>query len=215
MGRIPTGRPKGRPKGTGRLGESVVRLTVRIPDELYQRFFAFADGRTFHRGDTQLADSVRDALAHYLACPHKRLTRNSTGDRSTDNRQTHNGTVPSVPLELAEPLPPVRHNQPTQIRTESLLEPGNGNPVPLRQTEKSTVLAPPVPTDSPRVSTLGDKAAVLAQLDAWKSAGLNLQKMADHLEAAHVPTLSGKGHWTKGTIGKLLAKRLATTTTEN
>lgn len=122
MGRIPTGRPKGRPKGTGRLGESVVRLTVRIPEDLYQRLAAFADGRTFHRGDTQLADSVRDALAHYLACPHKRQTRsgtvssgdtreqtiNTTENRSADTQPTYNGTASRVPLApVTIPLQPV------------------------------------------------------------------------------------------------------------
>jgi hypothetical protein len=90
----------------------VVRLTVRIPEDLYQRLAAFADGRTFHRGDTQLADSVRDALAHYLTCPHKRRTRNgtvssedtreqtrnNTEDRSADTQPTYNGTASRVPL---------------------------------------------------------------------------------------------------------------------
>jgi hypothetical protein len=84
MGRIPTGRPKGRPKGTGRLGE-VVRLTVRIPEDLYARFVAFAEGRSYHRGDPRLSDCARDAIAHYLACPYKRLTRNSTVPHD-DNR---------------------------------------------------------------------------------------------------------------------------------
>jgi hypothetical protein len=71
------------------------------------------------------------------------------------------------------------------------------------------------PAVSPRVSTLGDKAAVLAQLDVWKSEGLSLQAMADHLNAAHVPTFSGKGHWRKGTIGNMLAGRPAPTTKDD
>jgi DNA-binding transcriptional ArsR family regulator len=106
MGRIPTGRPKGRPKGTGRLGETVTRLTVRIPDVLYHQVVAFASGRSFHRGDPQLSDCVRDALAHYLACPHKRLTSNSP--------------VPSVPLGEEEPTPLVQHNEQTENSTNLL-----------------------------------------------------------------------------------------------
>jgi hypothetical protein len=35
---------------------------------------------------------------------------------------------------------------------------------------------------------------------------LSLQKMANRLNSDGVPTLSGKGRWQKGTIGKLLAQ---------
>jgi excisionase family DNA binding protein len=50
------------------------------------------------------------------------------------------------------------------------------------------------------------KAAVLSRLRTMQAAGLSLQKIADQLNAAGVPTLSGKGRWQKGTIGHLLAQ---------
>lgn len=67
----------------------------------------------------------------------------------------------------------------------------------------------PVAPEAPLVpvSTLSEKAAILAQLDAWKAEGLSLQAMADRLDAAGVPTFRGKVGWSKGTIGNLLAKR--------
>jgi hypothetical protein len=88
MARKPTGNPRGRPKGNGTIGEDQVRFTVRIPGELYSRFVAFAEGRSFTRGDPQLAVCVRDALAHYLACPHTRQTHNIPPVSDQKKRQT-------------------------------------------------------------------------------------------------------------------------------
>lgn len=155
MGRIPTGNPKGRPKGTGRLGAEVIRLTVRIPEDLYTRLVAFAEGRSYHRGDPQLSDCTRDAIAHYLACPDKRLTRNtttaydnnieqtinSTQNRRTYKQQTDNETIPNVPVGLAEPSPLVQHNEQTQKSTQSLLEPDNCSTSISRQPINRTPLA--------------------------------------------------------------------------
>jgi hypothetical protein len=50
------------------------------------------------------------------------------------------------------------------------------------------------------------KAAVLQQSRAMQAEGLSLQAMANRLNKQDVPTLSGKGQWQKGTIGKLLAQ---------
>lgn len=204
MGRIPTGKPKGRPKGTGRLGEHVTRLTVRIPDDLYQRFAAFADGRTFHRGDTQLADSVRDALAHYLACPHKRQTRNGTvssydtieqttngtEDSSTDTQQTHNGTVPSMPLGLAEPLPLVPYIEQTQKSTESILEADDGN---LRQTEST----PPMVPDTADVDAMPPAPVAISQQPVQPAPGYDPTKYT-------LGKLCPRGHAYHGTGQSLL-----------
>ena len=70
-----TGTPRGRPTGTGRLGTDQVRVTVRLPRTLYARLEAFAAGRSSLRwsDDTRVADVVRDALDHYLACPQRRV----------------------------------------------------------------------------------------------------------------------------------------------
>jgi Recombinase len=51
-----------------------------------------------------------------------------------------------------------------------------------------------------------NKAAVLIRLRAMQAEGLSLQAMARRLNNEGVPTLSGKGHWQKGTISKLLAQ---------
>jgi excisionase family DNA binding protein len=48
------------------------------------------------------------------------------------------------------------------------------------------------------------KAAVLARIRQLKAQGLTLQAIAERFTAEGVPTLSGKGSWSKGTIANLL-----------
>jgi Recombinase len=50
------------------------------------------------------------------------------------------------------------------------------------------------------------KAVLLDRLRAMQAEGLSLQAMANRLNSEGVPTLSGKGRWQKGTIGKLLVQ---------
>jgi Recombinase len=57
---------------------------------------------------------------------------------------------------------------------------------------------------TPAIAT--PKAAVLKRLRALQAEGLSLQAMANRFNEEGIPTLSGKGHWQKGTIGKLLAR---------
>lgn len=52
-----------------------------------------------------------------------------------------------------------------------------------------------------------DKAAILHTLRTMHTEGFSLQAMADRCNTEGIPTLSGKGRWQKGTIGKLLAQR--------
>jgi excisionase family DNA binding protein len=51
------------------------------------------------------------------------------------------------------------------------------------------------------------KAELITRLRAMKAQGLSYQPMANQLNAEGVPTLSGRGKWTKGTIGNLLADK--------
>lgn len=76
-----------------------------------------------------------------------------------------------------------------------------------RKAQRQAPPAAPVPASCPPAALLRDKAAILAQLDAWKAEGVSLQTMVDRLDAAGVPTFRGKMVWSKGTIGNLLAKR--------
>lgn len=58
-----------------------------------------------------------------------------------------------------------------------------------------------------RSAIAAPKAAVLTRLRTMQAEGLSLQAMAHRLNTEGVPTLSGKGRWQKGTIGKLLAQK--------
>jgi len=50
------------------------------------------------------------------------------------------------------------------------------------------------------------KAELVTWLRTLRGSGMSLQNMAAELNARDIPTLSGKGRWQKGTIGKLLAQ---------
>jgi hypothetical protein len=54
------------------------------------------------------------------------------------------------------------------------------------------------------------KAALVARLQAMAAAGLSYQAIATQLNAEQVPTLSGRGAWLPGTVGKLLQQAKAT-----
>ena len=82
-------------------------------------------------------------------------------------------------------------------RLERLVEHLEGSIVrPERSVERST------PT--PAIPAL-TKTELLARLRALRAQGFSLQAIADTLNTEGVPTLSGKGHWQKGTIANLLA----------
>jgi hypothetical protein len=72
----------------------------------------------------------------------------------------------------------------------------------LERSERLGHVIPAVPNDAPEP----DRAAVLQRLRAMQAQGLSHQAMADRFNLEGVPTLSGKGRWHKGTIGKLLAQ---------
>jgi hypothetical protein len=50
------------------------------------------------------------------------------------------------------------------------------------------------------------KAALLARLRAMQAEGLSYQKIANQLNAEGEPTLTHKGRWQAGTVGKMLAQ---------
>jgi hypothetical protein len=62
---------------------------------------------------------------------------------------------------------------------------------------------PPAPVV---LSPQARKAAMVAQLRQLRGQGLSLQAIATQLNAEDVPTLSGRGRWTAGAIGNLLAE---------
>ena len=70
MPRTPTGRPRGRPRGTGQL-DNPKRLTVWLNGETYAKLEAYADGRSYTRGTSELAVCARQAIEHFLSCPQK------------------------------------------------------------------------------------------------------------------------------------------------
>ena len=73
-----------------------------------------------------------------------------------------------------------------------------------KQQQKQKKTKTPLPTARPSAPT--GKAAILARVNELRSAGLTFRKIADRLAAEKVPTLSGTGAWSSGTISKLLKK---------
>jgi hypothetical protein len=50
------------------------------------------------------------------------------------------------------------------------------------------------------------KAAIMPRLRAMRAQGMSHQAIATTLTAEWVPTISGRGNWTSGAVGKLLAE---------
>jgi metal-responsive CopG/Arc/MetJ family transcriptional regulator len=128
MPRKPTGNPRGRPKGTGRLGEQT-RLTIRIPQELYTRLEAFAEGRSYTRGTPQLAVCVREALEHYLAGSYKRQTRN-----------VHITDEPNIGQTENTPL----HQEELKRQTENITELCSTALIALEEQKRQTIIVPEI-----------------------------------------------------------------------
>jgi hypothetical protein len=85
----------------------------------------------------------------------------------------------------------------------------------MERLERSQVQIPaevPIPAASEHsehsmpASASPSKAELMTWLHTLRGAGTSLQNMAHELNARGVPTLSGKGRWQKGTIGKLLSQ---------
>jgi transcriptional regulator with XRE-family HTH domain len=80
-------------------------------------------------------------------------------------------------------------------------------PRPKARPGRKPQRARPAPETAPIVlSPQARKAALLAQIRARKAEGMTLQAIATQLNAACMPTLSGRGTWQAGTIGHLLAE---------
>jgi Recombinase len=231
--RYPTGRPRGRPVGSGGLGPQT-RLTVRLPTVLFDRLEAYAEGRSAARGTPRLdrARWVREAILHYLACPHKQQTGNAPQPTEDTNRQTKNFPGrPAVPVpeggagvdaQMEDTLRRLLDPSSEQSkRLEQLLEEGKWlleRPDIVAQGQRlEALLAQSAPLGVPEASppaepsTEGNtvlqdkgKAAVVARLRQMRASGLSLQKIAAQLQAEGLRTLSGRGQWTKGSVDKLL-----------
>ena len=114
MPRKPTGRGRGRPLGSGQLGEEGTghkRLTVRLPTELYDALEAVAAREHYTREAPELARTVRTALEHYLACPHRRqtgivpytsLAHNGQTGNTPETLEYYTGQTTIVPEPLEE-----------------------------------------------------------------------------------------------------------------
>jgi len=146
MPRKTTGRPVGRPPGSGQLGEEGTghkRLTVRLPTELYDALEALAEHEHYTREAPELARTVRTALEHYLACPHRRQTRSVPHASLAHNGQTENSleTLESNTRQTTILQGPLGENR---GQTEIAPEPERTTEGPRdkrRQTEKVPTIA--------------------------------------------------------------------------
>jgi hypothetical protein len=82
----------------------------------------------------------------------------------------------------------------------------------LERSQVQTAAELPTPTASERsersmpASASPSKAELTTWLHTLRGAGMSFRDMATELNARGVPTLSGKGRWQQGTIGKLLSQ---------
>jgi excisionase family DNA binding protein len=84
----------------------------------------------------------------------------------------------------------------------------------LVQPEPYPVLVLPEDREPPHVTPVDltpvqRKAALVPRLRALQAQGLSMQAIANQLNAEGVPTLSGRGHWQKGTVSDFLSEATA------
>jgi hypothetical protein len=148
------------------------------------------NNRTFQEGITQQLQQAFDAMAsQYLARVVER--QSAYIDAFVREELTHlinrvlEGVVDQVVERVTERLE-------RSERSERLERPERSEPL-----ERSGAL-PAMASPS--------KAELMTWLRTLRGSGMSLQNMAAELNARGIPTLSGKGRWQKGTIGKLLAQ---------
>jgi hypothetical protein len=153
--------------------------------ERAERFERSTNNRTFQEGITQQLQQAFDAMAaQYLARVVER--QSAYIDAFLREELTHlvnrllEGVVDQVVERVTERLE----------RSERLERPERSE-----HSERSTAL---------RAIASPSKAELVTWLHTLRGSGMSLQKIAAELNARDIPTLSGKGRWQKGTIGKLL-----------
>lgn len=138
MPRKPTGRPTGRPKGSGTLG-SHTRLTVRIPQTLYARLDSYAAGRSFHRGQPELAICVREALEAYLTKHTSRQTESIPALPANRKSQPESDTHRQPESDPAPTRDVIRQPESVPIAAEtSLRQTQSTSPMVLAATDRDT-----------------------------------------------------------------------------
>jgi hypothetical protein len=186
MARQPTGTPRGKPQGSGRLtptqtvAEAQIKVTVWLPTVLYDRLEALAGGRHFHRGSSQLARCVREALEEYLDRHSNQPRENIPLASRHKTRQTHKMTAVAHEKERACAYTGVAEAQ--DLWTE-----------PRAGAAPQQEAAPPAPQEG---GALWSTQAVVARILRWRTEGMTKTAIAAKLNAAHVPPLAGKGSWT-------------------
>jgi hypothetical protein len=193
MPRPPTGKPLGRPVTYTTNDERPVTRSLRIPRDLDARLTRYA---ARHR------QSVTELLLDGIRW---RLEQDDPRSAALSSEQYYDNTVLR---ELATPVHLLDDGIPFDEDGRS----APAVPTPDISYDNNTVIQQlgvsdvevPGQTDSSAPRPAPDKAAIVARLQAMKAQGMSLQAMASQLTAAGIPTLSGKGSWRKGTVGKLL-----------
>jgi hypothetical protein len=185
MARQPTGTPRGKHQGSGRLtptqtvAETQIKVTVWLPTVLYDRLEALAVGRHFHRGSSQLARCVREALEEYLDRHSNQQRENIPLARRHKTRQTHKMTA--VAHEKDRACASTRVAEAQDLWTE-----------PRAGAAPQQDAAPPAPQEG---GEPWSRQAVVARILRWRQEGLTKTAIAARLNAAHVPPLAGTGRW--------------------
>jgi hypothetical protein len=160
--------------------------------ERLERAERSTDDRTFQEGMTQQLQQAFDAMAaQYLARVVER--QSAYIDAFLRDELTHlvnrllEGVVDQVVARVTERL----ERSERSVRLE--------RPERSEHSERSVEL-PAMASPS--------KAELVTWLRTLRRSGMSLQHMAAELNGRGIPTLSGKGRWQKGTIGKLLTQNM-------
>jgi hypothetical protein len=110
---------------------------VRLPKVLYDALEAVAEREHYTREAPELARTVRNALEHYLACPHRRQTENAPW-----LGMLHNGPTEKTTVALGE----------TRGQTENVPAPAPTREAP-RSEKRQTTNAPEAREDTQQAAS--------------------------------------------------------------
>ena len=197
-----TGRPPGRPKT-----KEYVTLLARVPVELADLVKRYAA----ERGQLPVSELIREGLEWRIGEGDPRglglYLSQSTGISEkmySSNTETALGGQGEEALQEIRALL-VRQGEQLQALIhahERKVEVGNTG---LYSSNTGKAASVPLPTVAPEGKA--DRATVEARIRQLREQRWSLAQIAEQLKAEGVPTLSGRGGWTKGSVERVLSGR--------
>jgi hypothetical protein len=188
----PTGRPPGRPKT-----KEYVTLMARVDVTLADQVKRYA---SLHRQPISLV--IRDALS--LLMEEYPAEANPTGSHRLAAHEFLSDRYESPLDSLLGETDKAELEEFVSDTNKAAIAILDADAHSEREYVSDTKEGEGIVSDTKAVPAATDRAVTIARLRAMRAEGMSLKEIADQLNTESLPTLSGKGTWAKGTVGKLL-----------